>query len=299
MAILTGLVLGCSLIFLLDAIRRELTEGPELFITGRTSGGLVPGSEVWVAGKRAGRVLSVRFRDPRFGEDRVIVRAVLHQDAASSVGRNAAVRFHPSALLAPAVVAVAPGPPGGPALRYPDTLAVTETVTPEDLGRRLATLREEIEKATASAEEVGELALSAEGSLARLRRDPEVRRKLAAGFAALRDGATAVRENRGLARLLKDGTVAEARTVAERLAELEPYLEQRGTDLDRLAARAEGLGRRLDALDRRFARADGSAARFVRDPALQMQIAILRGRLAELPGALLADPLAWLRLRLF
>ena len=80
---------------------RCLDHASSSLVTAPKARGLIPGAEVWVAGARAGRVLSIRFADASAGSERVIVDAVLFTEIAYLLRADATARIAPSALLAP------------------------------------------------------------------------------------------------------------------------------------------------------------------------------------------------------
>ncbi|MEE8572988.1 MAG: MCE family protein, partial [Gemmatimonadota bacterium] len=123
--ILVGLVTISTAVFLLDGIRRALVEGPEIVVLAAEGRGLVPGSDVWVAGSPAGRVKSVVFADPHGPtESRVVIRATLVRTAVPFLRADTRASISSAALLAPLVLKLDPGHPGSGPLDITDTLRV-------------------------------------------------------------------------------------------------------------------------------------------------------------------------------
>jgi hypothetical protein len=103
--------------------------------------GILPGSEVWLAGRRVGLVREVGFRPP--GTDtalRVLLALDVLAEPAQGIRRAApvAIRSGGSLIGAP-VVAISPGTPALPAVRDGDTLVADPGNELESIRTRLTT----------------------------------------------------------------------------------------------------------------------------------------------------------------
>lgn len=298
-----GLLAAASLVvFFADEVRQELTEGPALWITAEQTRGLAVGSPVWLAGHRVGRVASVRVRTAGPGTDHpVLVRAVIREADADRVRADASAVLEPPGLMEPTVLSIRPGSAGAPAWDFSDTLRADPSVTTAQLRRRLGRTRVALDTLRRAEERVLELASSGGGTLALLRSDHDLRLRLR-------------RQTDRLARLYAlAGSDSSDVGLLSRSPETVARLTTPVAAADSLAGRLERAAGRWSALDRRLAslrerarrlrtllgEARGSAGRFLHDDALRREMEELRAGVREAQAALLADPFAWLRFRLF
>ncbi|MFQ5747798.1 MAG: MlaD family protein [Gemmatimonadota bacterium] len=291
----------CTLVFFMDEIRRSIIEGPEIAVTAREAEGLVPGSEVWIAGTRAGRVLSIRFADPAGPESRrVLVRAVLHHGPAERLRADARPRIVPASLLAPPVLELEPGSPSAPPLDFSDTLRIVAGITPGELLSRMGAARPRVDSLRRLSRELRAAALQGGGTLARLRSDTA----LSARLGRLAERARRFREQsrgpgslallagddslRATAKRLKDRLGRLARNEGERADSLAALVET----LDRVSARLRQLHNDLDA-------GYGTAGRALHDREIQNQLDRLRAAVDSARVEIMREPWRWLRFRLF
>lgn len=299
MALLAGLTALLAAIFLSDVLLRELTEGPRLTVVAAEAAELQPGSEVWIAGVPAGRVTSVRMRPPEAsGRRPVLVRAVLREGAGRTLRADAEARIRASSLLAPSVVAIRPGRSGRP-FDYSDTLEAEPRLDREDVLGRADSLARALAGLEPLADSLRRRLTEGPGTLAALRRDERLLRRLGRAGEALR--RLAERIPRGTAARLAADTAARAslrriargaRSLSEQAVQLRARRDSLRRQLDTLAARLDELGRHLEA-------GRGTLGRWLRDGALQRQRRLLRARMDSVTAELLVDPLRWLRFRLF
>lgn len=299
-AILAALALVAAGIFLLDPIQRWMAAGPELVVTAAGSRGLEVGAPVWVAGTRAGRVTSVQLRPP--GEaigERVIIRAVLEEDAAPHLRAGAEAWIQQSALLAPAVLAVSPGPSDAPPFDYGDTLRAVERVTAGELRAAADTARIRAKAFLGHAREVQRLLDGGHGTLGRLNRDTALRRTLRRDLDAARRVAAALEDHRGLAALRDGGTAVLLDSLSRLAVRIRRGTPDRAAALDALDRSLTALGRRIARLDSLTAAGTGTLGRLRADGELREQVELLRNSVPRTREILFSDPLRWLRIRLF
>lgn len=295
--LLVGLAAAAAVVFFLDEVLRELAEGPELIVVAREARDLRPGAEVWVGGVPAGRVLTVRFREPAAdGAGRVVVRAVLHEDAAGQLRADASALVRESALLAPSVVAVHPGDADAP-FDFADTLRAEQRAGSADVLARADSLRRRLDALRPLAERLRARMEEGPGTLAALRRDDALAAELADGAARMRrwadsaEGGTAALVGRDSA------LVARWERIAARGDTLKRVLPS--GEIAELDAVLTGLERRIGALETGLSEGHGTAGRLLTDGALARERRTLEARLDSVKAELLADPLRWLRIRLF
>lgn len=282
-------------VFFLDLVLREAAEGPELFVRAPEARELTPGAEVWVAGVPAGRVTAVRFGDGAGEEAPVLIRTVLRGEAASTLRSDASATIRQSALLAPSVVAVSPGRAPTP-FDFADTLRARPLVGGEEVGARLDSLAGELEALRPLGRRLARRIEEGPGTMAALRSDTVLSRELE-GLADRVDALAGRVPSGSAARLAADDSLAATwDSVARRARRIARGIEEGAgpvrAALDSLAASASAVGRRME--ERR-----GSLARFLGDGALARELRTMRARTDSLRRELLAEPLRWLRFRLF
>ncbi len=301
LAILAVLVVTSIATFFMDTIRRLTAEGPRIVVTAAKASGLQRGSTVWVAGIPAGRVLQVRYGDPgSAGAARVVVDVILRRDAMADLRTDARAAIGSSALLAPAVLKISPGTAGTPALRVGDTLPIFPALDLESFRELADSARVEFEALRADASLLRERLLEGPGSASGFLGDPAL--LALADSARRRSGrvATALREGEGLARLARDDSLrrdlADAKEALTALGILSrPFVDSLTGLADRSASvrtRASRIGAGLEA-------AEGTAGRALQDPALRDRSRETRDAIRSVAEELGANPLRWLRIRLF
>lgn len=293
---LVTIVAVSAVVFSLDIVLRELSEGAHVVVVAPEARDLRPGAEVWVAGVPAGRVTRVGFQPPeRDHAGRVVVQAVLHEDAGGLLREDAGASIRPSALLAPAVLDFRPGSAADP-FDPSDTIRAEPPLTREDVLARMEALHGRLVRL---APEIETLAIRLErgpGTLASLRRDPRVLGELRRAGADLRDLARA----RGTLALLAADT-----GLTERTRRIRSRLEALGEDVasgaegSTLASEMARLGARMDTLAKRVRAGRGSAGRFLTDRELVDAVERVRARMDSVRSELLGHPFRWLRFRIF
>lgn len=282
-------------VFFLDVVLREMSEGPELTIAAPAARHLQPGADVWVAGVPAGRVTSVRFRERSAGQEPVMVRAVLSEDAAPTIRRDASATIHQSALLAPAVVSVRPGSDPA-AFDFSDTLRARPLTGAGDVLAQLDSLAAELRGLRPLRRRLERRLEEGPGTLAALRADTALGRELR-GLAERVEGLAERLPAGSAARLAADGELAATwDTLAARSRRIARRLGERAGPA---AAALDSLGASAARISRRLEEGRGSLARFATDSALAREARTMRARMDSVRAALLEEPLRWLRFRLF
>lgn len=304
--LLGGIAVALVVIFFLDEVRRAVEEGPRVVAVTEAAPGLEPGSAVWVAGRPAGRVLSVRFREPGAeGAGPIVVEAVLDRTAVGVLRADASARIVESSLLAPVILSLDAGTPDQPRFDFADTLR--SIVGHVDQARALAlvdTLRAELQEARPLAERLRRSLRAGGGTMPALRRDSTLLPSLERGFGrleALLFGGPG-EESGTLGRIASDTSLAAS---LERIAfSLERLSAERDSaTVDRAVAElmtaTDGLHASLLALEHDLEAGRGALGRAIHDTAILQQSLLLRSRLDSVRRELLEHPLRWLRFRLF
>jgi len=301
--ILVVLLLISLLTFFGDAVRRATAEGPRLTVLTPEVGGLERGSPVWLAGKPVGRVLSLSFLEPggRAGE-RVSIETVLLREAMPYLRADARVTVGASGLLAPSVVKIGAGTAESPALSDGDTLRVVPRPDMEDFRSMADSVRDAFVGARELFSELRREVLEGHGSAAGFLSNRAVLADLTSSRAKARRVSEAWRSGGGLPRVIRDDSLrVVARRASETLARLRgsselsaarDSLQAVGTSLEHLGGTAARIAAGIE-------RAEGTVGRAVKDSALTVGASRTRALLDSLAVDLSADPLGWLRFRLF
>lgn len=301
--ILLVLLLISLLTFFGDAVRRATAEGPRLTLLAPEVGGLERGSPVWLAGKPAGRVLSLSFLEPggRAGE-RVSIETVLLREAMPHLRADARVTVGASGLLAPSVVKIGPGTPTAPPLFDGDTLWAVPRPDMEDFRSMADSVRDAFLGARELFSELRREVLEGHGSAAGFLSDRTVLADLESSRAKAERISAGWRSGAGLPRLIRDDSLrivtlqvwealSRLRSSPE-LSAVRDSLRAAGTSLAHLAGTASEIAAGIE-------NAEGTVGRAVQDSALIVGASRTRALLDSLSADLGANPLAWLRFRLF
>jgi len=299
--VLATLILLAIGIFFLDALRREFLEGPTVILLADDIRGLAPGADVWVAGKPAGRVKSISFVDSGSSEPgRVALHVILLREAVRSLRSDATAQIGQSSLLAPPVVKFRPGSPDAPPFNFADTLTVTPVPRIEtfralaDSGRvAVAALSEDLARLES------EFA-TGDGTLPQLRRHPEVAGQLTAIGRHTELLRESMARSGGFWQLARD-SVSRARmaSLSGSMNTLSGQASARASSLEPLTLALKELSARTERLDASLRAARGTAGRLLYDEELKLQTERTQALSDSVQAELAADPLRWLRFRLF
>lgn len=301
---LIGLLAAAALvIYFTDEVQRELAEGPTLWITAEQTRSLTRGAPVWLAGHRVGRVADVTLRPTGESTDRpVLVRAVIRREAVDRFRADASATLRPPGLMEPTVVSVRPGSPGSPPYDFADTLEAGPSVSSAQLRAETGRARATLDTLRRAERRVLALADTGSGTLARLRADEQLRRRLLRQREVLSRAAALLRSDSSTLGLLarRPGALLEGgRSSLGAAGALGARLEEAATRWGSLGATLASLGERADTLEAMIEEPRGSAGRLLRDEALGHELEELRSRILAARAELLANPQRWLRFRLF
>lgn len=298
--LLTAIPLAVG-IFMLDALRRGVTEGPRVVVLAQEGRGLVPGADVWIAGKPGGRVRSITFVDRGDGQPgELAVDIVLLREAAPALRADASVTIGSSALLAPPVVKFEPGSPDLPPISFGDTLLATSGPDMDtfrafaDSGRvALAEMTEELDRLTSELEH-------GNGTIPRALRDPALTRLLAGVRTRAADLGRAWTARRDLGPVFLDSmSIGSIDNLSRTSSLLSEAAGQRKESLGQAGEALIRLGGRIDRLSLAMQSGQGTAGRLLYDGELEAQARRARAQLDSVQADMAANPLAWLRFRLF
>ena len=301
-----AIALASSTVFFLDTILRRVEEGPLLVVTAAAAPGLAPGSTVWVAGRPAGRVLSVELQGPgESGVGKVVIDAVLHRTVVGVIRADARASIEPADLLEPVVLTVDPGSALAPAFEFADTLRATTAVLDQD--RVLAdmdSLRLQLAAQRPDAEALRRAIREGTGTAALLREDTALQGALRKNRQRLGSVLGSGKPQGTLGRLMRDTilrrSVDSLRIRFARFATLQDSLRDSGEmHLADAVASLRSVRSSLKAMEDRLSSAEGTVGRALHDDAIHQQAALLRARIDSTLTELMAAPGLWLRIRLF
>ncbi len=300
--LLAVLVLASGMVFFLDELQRELSEGPHLVVEASAAQGLEVGADVWIAGVVAGRVESIRLVRPHAGRGPVMIGAVLEPGAEWILRADATASLKASSLMAPTVLSLDPGRDVDRPFRYGDTLQAQPELSVEEIMARADTLRARLHRLAPEGRALVRRLEEGPGTLASLRRHPERLRRLAADLDRSRELALAAPGGTA-ARILRDTALRqEAHRLRARLDSMtapDGVLARSGRERAVLSATLDSLRQRVRVVETRLAEGRGTAGRILHDRAIQRERALFRARLDSVKAELIADPLRWLRFALF
>jgi ABC-type transporter Mla subunit MlaD len=282
-------ILGLAIvIFFLDAVIDLFTNRMSVVATMPDAPGLVTGSPVWVAGELVGSVRKIEFRQPSADpQERVALTLEIPERLRAHLGPGTHVRVTSARLIGEPVVDVVPGPPGGPPLGGGDTLRGGDVLQVSDIVDRIRAARAGFERLS---DEFAALAASPALQDGRLRavqtRFAAVGRELAAVRAASADGT--------LARLLRDpafgATLDALGTRVQRLrATLGDARRDRGAEaaavadaFRQLTVRADSVSRQIATLQSEADAAAGTLPRLASDSSLAVALRRVQAQLDSL-----------------
>lgn len=270
----------------------------EIFITAASSSGLLPGSDVWLAGRKIGRVKELRAMPASFDSvARVLLVVEVLDEFASLVRHDAAVSIGSGGrLLGAPVVKIAVGSGSVPAIRDGDTLRSLDAGVLGTSSDRMIEVQDKLPGLFAETRLVlGELRQVAQLTGEAARRVPMTR------ASAVMDDAAAIGGQFSHVTGGADGSLmVRVRTVRARVDSLRTVLSSNTGTLGRfrrdstLALAIAAVREEASALSAAAASPDGSLGRFAADSALQREMAAMRTEMTALMADLKKRPLRYL-----
>jgi len=290
-------------IFFLDVTVRATTEGEEITILTPSAPDLRAGSPVWVAGRPAGRVLSVDFIPPSHGGPNVVIQAALKHSAGSFVRADARATVRTSDLLAPVVLAIDPGSGNEAPWNYADTLHTEEPPhDPETIIALSNSLLEGLQRLKTQAEETKRAVENGPGSLALIQQNPSLLQAMRDDFEQMQETLANNLPHSLFGQLSSDTMVGPSFTrIKDRLARWND-LPHRKSTLASIKASTEAfetISSRLHRIIRNVAVGQGTAGRSLADKELARQVELLKAQISDVSEYLKNHPATWLRVRAF
>lgn len=172
-----------------------------------SSGGLIAGSPVTLAGQRVGQVASIEFLP--VGERRdsatVIARLSVNESVQSQIRGDSRVILETQGLLGDRFVNISPGSPGFEPLEPGDTIPSLPPLDYESVLRTAAATIEQVQDVVVDLRTLTNRLAAGEGTLGSLLTDDALYQRMAATTAELADLLRAVNRSDGtLARVIRD-----------------------------------------------------------------------------------------------
>lgn len=264
--------------------------------------GVLPGTEVWLAGQKIGLVREVGFRPPSTDTSlRVLLALDVLEQYRGAIRRTSPVAIRPGgSLIGSPVVAISVARTGAPAANPGDTLVADASNEFESLRTQLTTtLGTEVPVVLDNVRILGAQLRTARGTLGALGIEgPERIGTTGASASRLLDRATKGSGTVGLA-LRRHDLTARAQAVLARTAAIRARAASPQSTIGRLRGDSTLLRTVADvraelaAVQAALAEPRGTAGRATRDRALELQIARARAELDLLFADLRRNPLRY------
>ncbi|HEX2693979.1 MAG TPA: MlaD family protein [Gemmatimonadaceae bacterium] len=251
-----------------------------LYVVTDDATGVLPGTEVWLGGKKEGLVKSVSFRPPSTDtSERVIIATDFLKEAIRDVRRDSYADIHPGgSLIGAVIVNIAPGTASSPPLHDGDTIRARPNATIANLSEQISSVAPEV---SALASEVSRLTTKIsrpEGTIGNFRTyGLNGVGELSAGMSRVTARATNGRGTVGLA--MRTDLMGRASSAMAGADSIRLLLSSNKGSLGRfqrdttLVAKAQGVMARVDTLRSLLANPLGSMAGAQSDTALAQQLA--------------------------
>lgn len=264
--------------------------------------GILPGSEVWLAGRKVGLIREVGFRPPSTDTShRVLLTLDVLADAGSAIGRTAPVAIRAGGnLIGAPVLAISPTSSAMPRIRGGDTLVADPGSELESIRTRLTTtVGTEVPVILDNIRVLDAQLRSASGTLGALGVEGPRRIGTTAGAASALLGR-ATRGRGTVALTLGRGDVtARAHAIVARVAELRARAGTTTGTVGRLRTDSslvralQGARASLDTVQALLDEPRGTAGRATSDRALQLEVARARAELELLFADVRRNPLRY------
>ncbi len=270
-AVLPGLATFAGLLAIAGAIVTFALPGAlhgdtfHLFVTTDDATGVMKGSEVWLAGQKVGRVLSIGFQGPSApAEERVLIETEVLERHHAAIRRDSRVRVAAGgSFLGAPVIQIGSGTPRASAVAERDTIHAEVRSDLEGLASHAAIGGRELPAVMRNVKLLGEAVRATRGTIGSMR----------AG-----SGLPGLDEARGRAATLVG-------RVRDRRGTLGLALDGRGA----LMGRARSAMARADSIMALMDSPTGNVGRFRRDSTLLGDVAAVRDKLS-IVGHLLRQP---------
>jgi phospholipid/cholesterol/gamma-HCH transport system substrate-binding protein len=281
------------------SVGRISGEKTRLHVVTNSARGVMPGTEVWLAGQKVGVVEEIGFRPPSSDTlSRVVITMDVREEDAAQIRKNSDVRVRAGAnLVGPIVVYVSAGTPDSPPAMDGDTLFAAAQSDVRDAVGRLGEATKEFGPLMNDARAVVTSVRDPNGTIGAL-----MRRGSGNQMAELRSQVVALTTRfGGTSATTGEGTLmTTARSALARADSIRVLLRSERSTLGRFR-RDTTLGRtvadvrdELAALRARMEESPGTLGRFASDSAIQRALADAQTEMALLSEDVRKRPLRYL-----
>ncbi len=142
-----------------------------LYVVTDDATGVLPGTEVWLGGKKEGLVKDVSFRPPSTDtSERVLITTDFLAEGLPSVRRDSYAHIHPGgSLIGAVIVNIAPGTASSPPLHDGDTIPARPNATIANLSEQVSNIAPEVSALTSELTRLTTKVSSPEGTIGNFR----------------------------------------------------------------------------------------------------------------------------------
>lgn len=254
-----------------------------------SSGGIVAGAPVTLAGQRVGQVESIEFRpvEERGDEANIVVHLSVNENIRNQIRRDSRATLQTQGLLGDRFVDISPGSPGHPPLDPGDTIPSLPPLDYESVLRTAATTMEHVQDVVVDLRTLTDRLAAGEGTLGALLTDDDLYRRMATATTELTGLLRVVNRSDGtLARVIRDPELYDRmNSTLARLDSLGGVVLQGEGSLGRLmyddqlyqglvgvVGRADTTLAGVEGFVAGMGTADGTIARLLEDPELYDQV---------------------------
>lgn len=254
-----------------------------------TSGGLIEGAPVTLAGQRVGQVEAIDFVPPerRVDSANIAIRLSISEGIRSQIREDSRASLQTQGLLGNRFVNITPGSAGQRVLEPGDTVPSLEALDYESVLRTAATTMEEVQDVVIDLRTITDRMAAGEGTLGALLTDQQLYQQMTTATTQLAGLLRAVNRSDGtLARMIRDPELYDRMSATlARLDSLGAVVLDGEGSLGRLVrddslydglvgvvGTADSTLSGLDALVARLGDSDGAVGRLLEDPELYDQL---------------------------
>ncbi|HUR91121.1 MAG TPA: MlaD family protein [Gemmatimonadaceae bacterium] len=280
-------ILGVLLFAQIGGIRGKKVT---VYVAADATGGLMEGGEVYLSGKRVGKVESIVFRPPSTDTtERLLITAAILEEAMPLIRRDSPVQIGPlGTFLGQPVLKVSAGSSASPRLQAGDTLYAGAFRVSEGVMAQLAVVGKDVGKLRDEFTAVMEDMKTARGTFGAMAVEgPRDMGRVAADFSRFNARLTRGRGTVGL--FMNDPSLgARFSSVRANMDSIALLLSSDRGNVGKfrrdksLGAALESVRDEVASLQQALEESRGTAGRAMNDEAVQEELAVTRQRLAEL-----------------
>lgn len=275
-------------IFFIDEVKDAIVNRYTLYFDTFTTQSLGPRAPVWLAGQPVGHVRKLEFHPPARGtRERLLMELSIRTEARPLILEGSEAQVITAGLLGEAVVNIIPAAEPGPPIPEGGRLPTAPQIDPAEVAQRMTEVNDSFAPVIDRWQQVLDIAVEGDGTLARLFARPAEFSTLNRRLADLRiTFDTLGHAARGVAELMADERVRAAlHRLGPRMSRVATLLREREGTLAAFAAdtaidaRLENISRNIDRIARRVESGRGTLGRLLYDDALFRELSQTRALL--------------------